>query len=1055
MNSKDFKFLEDAPIGKTTDGFFDFYHKNVAPALRTILENDTCVHTIGLFGRWGTGKSTIVKLLKDDGVTDAKIIEFDCWKYEKDPLRRQLLLQIAKDLQLGKKQIDELEKEFYFSISEKIAERLAISWPHLWKVGIFSLPFALAVFLLAWQIYPDPNQWKQLLATSLAFVLAIAFLIDKFVTDDFKKIIMISPTTGTKNQLDSAELFEKSFIRTIKNAKGPRKIIIVIDNLDRVDSKIATEVLSTLKTFLEIKDENLDNKKVVFLVPCDFDAIKKAAPSDELADEFLRKIFNVIVWTPEFINADLQSYTSNLLKQTGSISTLIADEDVILVIDSAFSGNPREIKQFINNLIAAVIVATQSEVRDIIEKNIPYLAKVLVLMHKFPDAFQRLKENWFDPENIVDISKESALKNFMLSTSRITVADAEPFIYLKSPVVSAQLNKSDEIRQALIEGKDEEVKKLISEESNNIDNLLSFLLALFSKYQNQQEILFRIFQTQLNVFAESGITISRKQYYDNVARLLDSKIWPYFEKFNTNIVFSNILSNANLERKLRGQIVGRYILALSTDSLKNFQNPNLVKDIFTNLLTYKNLLSTEQTSNIAQAIVESYSTQLEILEIFKDSPDKGVFITAKAFDQFIKSINNLNFGNYLPILSAYKDILAKPNLFNILFGKIFELLSSENSESPAYRAQKDTLFNHFTTLFNEFSDSLGAVGQKERADLVRLFMQTFDNISPWDNRTLLINIFQYLKPSADAPLQEEIKNRTSQYFQSASPEKVKEVFGYWKPEFAQKFLTEYLQYLLPRTINNQPTLKVVYEIADKTKKLEILKHVITQQADSGLEFIKTLDSSDYDRVEVIRNLLEKAKSLSPTDRRGIYSFVQEKLSKNDDVSVKEIAVAQIKTLLNTDDASQQEIGYNLLTNSSFMNEEQKIEVGKSTLDFLRQPGRVLIETHRFALKGVTYLYESLQETPKRDFVYSLFEMLQADKNKPTLDVAIELLLQVKPMFTEHEKDFKYLLDKLKKWPEGDNRNMLIEKILQLKSSSKSKEEKDFWDSIDSLIPKKE
>lgn len=77
-----FKFLKDAPIGKETKGFFDFYHKSIAPALKTVIENDTCVHTIGLFGRWGTGKSTIVKILKDDGIADSNIVEFDCWKYE-------------------------------------------------------------------------------------------------------------------------------------------------------------------------------------------------------------------------------------------------------------------------------------------------------------------------------------------------------------------------------------------------------------------------------------------------------------------------------------------------------------------------------------------------------------------------------------------------------------------------------------------------------------------------------------------------------------------------------------------------------------------------------------------------------------------------------------------------------------------------------------------------------------------------------------------------------------------------------------------------------------
>lgn len=148
MSTIGFKFLKDTPIGKETEGFFDFYHKSVAPALRSIIENDTCVHTIGLFGRWGTGKSTIVRLLKEDGVASSQIIEFDCWKYEKDSLRRQLLLQIAKDLKLKQKEIDEIEKEFYFSVSEKVSDRLSISWAHLKKIVITMAPFALLILFM-------------------------------------------------------------------------------------------------------------------------------------------------------------------------------------------------------------------------------------------------------------------------------------------------------------------------------------------------------------------------------------------------------------------------------------------------------------------------------------------------------------------------------------------------------------------------------------------------------------------------------------------------------------------------------------------------------------------------------------------------------------------------------------------------------------------------------------------------------------------------------------------------------------------------------------------
>ena len=42
-----FKFLKDIPLGNKEE-VVEFYHSKVAPALQEILENETCVHTIGL-----------------------------------------------------------------------------------------------------------------------------------------------------------------------------------------------------------------------------------------------------------------------------------------------------------------------------------------------------------------------------------------------------------------------------------------------------------------------------------------------------------------------------------------------------------------------------------------------------------------------------------------------------------------------------------------------------------------------------------------------------------------------------------------------------------------------------------------------------------------------------------------------------------------------------------------------------------------------------------------------------------------------------------------------
>ena len=94
-----FNFLPDKPLDGNSESFFDFYHKAIAPALIKILKADSSPHTIGIFGSWGTGKSTIINMLRDDKNLKTPIFVFDAWKYQEDALRRTFLIKFVDFLQ--------------------------------------------------------------------------------------------------------------------------------------------------------------------------------------------------------------------------------------------------------------------------------------------------------------------------------------------------------------------------------------------------------------------------------------------------------------------------------------------------------------------------------------------------------------------------------------------------------------------------------------------------------------------------------------------------------------------------------------------------------------------------------------------------------------------------------------------------------------------------------------------------------------------------------------------------------------------------------------------
>src|ERR1700712_685531 len=89
-----FNFLRDEPATRQSGNFFSFYHETIAPALKKILQDKTSPHTIGLFGSWGTGKSTVIEILREDIGETIPFFVFDAWKYQNDSLRRIFLLKL-------------------------------------------------------------------------------------------------------------------------------------------------------------------------------------------------------------------------------------------------------------------------------------------------------------------------------------------------------------------------------------------------------------------------------------------------------------------------------------------------------------------------------------------------------------------------------------------------------------------------------------------------------------------------------------------------------------------------------------------------------------------------------------------------------------------------------------------------------------------------------------------------------------------------------------------------------------------------------------------------
>src|SRR5258707_15219573 len=99
-NAIKYQLLEDNPLSyKEENKELKFGHELIVATLIDLIKSIKTPFCIGLYGKWGTGKTTIIYHLKGElKKIDIDVVYFDAWKYEDDSLRREFLLETSKAL---------------------------------------------------------------------------------------------------------------------------------------------------------------------------------------------------------------------------------------------------------------------------------------------------------------------------------------------------------------------------------------------------------------------------------------------------------------------------------------------------------------------------------------------------------------------------------------------------------------------------------------------------------------------------------------------------------------------------------------------------------------------------------------------------------------------------------------------------------------------------------------------------------------------------------------------------------------------------------------------
>ena len=341
--------------------------------------------TIGIYGEWGTGKSTLMRQIQENlgrnGVS-VKIpsIWFNAWRYEREEINSTipLIAAIINELQT---QIKLQNKNPSNKIKNSLEKAKSYSSMVSGSISVGIKGIASATLEI------DSSKTKD---------------------DSVKSFIKNNLPTIQKG----IEIIEELKIQLKSDLPNKLKFVVFIDDLDRCSPERALEIFESMKVLLDLEG-------IVYVLGISHETIDKlitAAYKDAeiKGKDYIRKIIQIPIQIPIWNKKDIKEIMQkNLIPILDKKHALLikTNEDLISI---AVENNPRELKRFINRIILAKELAAKNN--SIIDKE---LLVSEALSNRWPEQFN----SFLSDSELMDLSlKYSETKDFI---SRKTTIETE------------------------------------------------------------------------------------------------------------------------------------------------------------------------------------------------------------------------------------------------------------------------------------------------------------------------------------------------------------------------------------------------------------------------------------------------------------------------------------------------------------------------------------------------------------------------------------------------------------------------------------------------------
>lgn len=302
--------ISDIPESEAPQFRFDEYAQSIADVIGNPKNKTPLV--IGLYGEWGSGKTTLMKRVEHYLQPEQKKIEyrtcktvwFQAWKHAGE---EAILAALIEEI------FNSMESDGVFSWSKAGMEKLAEQF------NVKALFDDVIKGVTGGTI--DPEKWF----SSLEYKSKLGFypVFDRF----FERLLW---SYVTPSGLQTSDDFN--------DKKGA--LVIFIDDLDRCPHERVVKVLETIKLFM-------DKPGCVFVMGADRELIEKALkePYADATQQFMDKIVQVTFFLPPVPTLDIQQFLIDHAPEHQAMMKKYAP-----LIARELRGNIRAVKRFLNNM---------------------------------------------------------------------------------------------------------------------------------------------------------------------------------------------------------------------------------------------------------------------------------------------------------------------------------------------------------------------------------------------------------------------------------------------------------------------------------------------------------------------------------------------------------------------------------------------------------------------------------------------------------------------------------------------------------------------------------